>query len=272
MNILSVNNNRKLFSCSKFFIMTIVFGLVAAHNASAAADRTESQSSIAESAKFTDQRPKNKFLEPLKLKFILSADDPSHPKLCVNGRDRLQCPPILSNGGSTSGVIPTIEPVITANLPHVRVSFYIQEISNQIIANGGVETDIVNGLEYINWLTTGTDSDVENGGPYGWTLPGPGQTFNNFGPHGGPSGLLIYDALVFNACGSLSSFPVELESTVTESGAVIGTFSGVDNSTIHSTGYYNLNYTIRATDGDGAVSDFQFKGKANVICSGLNTL
>lgn len=59
---------------------------------------------------------------------------------------------------------------------------------------------------------------------------------------------------------------------ITESGADIGSEVYIDNNTIDSTGYYNLNYTVRATDGYGGVSDFHFSGKANVICSELNAL
>lgn len=88
---------------------------------------------------------------------------------------------------------------------------------------------------------------------------------------------MVYDALVFGACESLTSFDVQHIATLSElhqsfEATVIGSFVGVDNTTIDSTGYYNLNYTVRATDSEGGVSNFHFSGKANLICSGLNAL
>ena len=272
MKTLSLITNRKLISYSNLIIMAIGFGLIAAFDASAAVDQSRPQLRIVGSTDLTTPKPKKSFLKPLELRLIIPANDPSQRDFCTLENSHIQCPPILTSGGITSGGIPTIEPAFKANLPHVRVSFFIQEISNQVIANGGVETDSADDWEFVNWTTTGADADIENSGPYGWSLPAPGQTYDSFGPHGGSSGLMIYDALVFNACGSLSSFPVEHEGIVTESGAVIGSFSDTDNSTINSTGYYNLNYTVRATDNDGGVSDVHFSGKADVICSGLNSL
>lgn len=211
--------------------------------------------------------PARPFLKPLVFQSVLSLKDPMIPRICAG---EMRCPPIVSNRGV--GVLPQLEPKITANLPNVRVSFFIQEISNEIIANGGVET-APGDFEFVEWLTTGSEADEENGGPFGWSLPGPGDTYNNFGaPHAGPFGLMVYDALVLGACESLTSFDVQHEATIMEAGADIGSFVGVDNSTIDSTGYYNLNYTVRATDSDGGVSDFHFSGKAHVLCSGLNTL
>jgi hypothetical protein len=179
----------------------------------------------------------------------------------------MKCPPVLSGGGVPGGV--WMPSGFGYNYRNVRVSIYVEEISNEVVANGGADIPLGG---FINWLTSGSAADVESGGPYQWTLPGPGQTYSAFGPHGGPSGLLIYDALVFNACGAFASFPVEHEATVTESGTVVGSFDGTDNSTIDSTGYYNMSYTIRAKDGDGGVSDFRIEGKVAAICSGQNSL
>ncbi len=210
--------------------------------------------------------PTTTFLQPLELKLVLRAGDPRLPQFCATS-GRVSCPPVVSSGGIPGGV--WMPENFGYNYRNVRVSFYVDEISNEIVANGGA--DVVN-TGFVSWLTSSSEADLENGGPYGWTLPGPGQTYSDFGPHGGPSGLLIYDALVFNACGAFASFPVDHEATVTESGATIGSFAGTDNSTIDSTGYYNLRYTIRAEDGDGGVSDFHIEGKVAAICSGQSSL
>lgn len=210
--------------------------------------------------------PEKAFLQPLELKLVRRSDDRLRPQFCAES-SRTACPPIVSGGGIPGG--PWMPSDFGYDYKNVRVSFYVDEISNEIVANGGADV-ASSGL--VRWLTTGSMADVENGGPYGWTLPGPGQTYSEFGPHGSPSGLLIYDALVFNACGSFSSFPVDHEATATESGATIGSFMGTDNSTIDSTGYYNLSYTIRAEDSSGGVSDFRIEGKVAAICSGQNSL
>lgn len=257
---------------NKFALMLSIMFALTAPNAHAAGDRTEPQTNMASGTEFKAPRSSTKFLKSLSLRFTLSPDDPLRPQFCARLSDHTQCPPIVSNGGVAGGGIPTIEPVFKTNLPNVRVSFFIQEITNQVITNGGVETTGVGDFIFVNWTTTGTQADVENGGPYGWTLPGPGQTYDEFDPHGGSNGLLIYDALVIGACGSFSSFPVEHNSKVTEVGDEIGLFLGIDNSTINSTGYYNLNYTVSATDGVGGVSDFHFSGIVSVTCSALNVL
>lgn len=250
-------------------MLAITFALTAP-NVNAAADKSEPQSNTAAGTDLKARSSTSKFLEPLKLKFILSPDDPRRPQFCTRLDGHAKCPPIVSIGGSAGGGIPTIEPAFKANLPHVRVSFFIQEITNEAIENGGVETELDDDggdFETVTWTTTGAEADVENGGPHTWILPGPAQTLNY-----SPGGLFIYDALVFNACGSFSSFPVEHESTLEQDFGTIGSFLGTDNSTIDSTGFYNLNYTVRAEDSDGGVSDFHFSGKASATCSGLNAL
>lgn len=255
-----------------FFLMLSVALALTVYIDDAVADRTglQIQPSAMGTTSFAARTSASKFLEPLKSTLIVSPDDPLRPQFCANMGGRTVCPPIVSNGGAT-GAIPTIESRIRANLPNVRVSFFIQEIANEVIANGGVDTG-VGEFVFVNWTTTGVEADVEKGGPFGWTLPAAGQKLDNFSVHGSSNGLLIYDALILNACDSFSSFSVEHDSTVTESGAEIGSFHDSDNSTLDSTGFYNLSYTVRAEDSEGGISDFRFSGKANVTCSGLNSL
>lgn len=255
--------------------LILVAAAIMASGPKAEADQADTQARAGSERNLKTRH--TEFLKPLNPRLVLPGNDPLLPRFCARSardtRRGVRCPPIVSNGGVGGGGIPQLELPLTARLPNVRVSFFIQEISNEVVANGGVETEHDDDdLELVTWLTTGSEADAENGGPYGWSLPGPGQTYDNFGPHGGPFGLMIYDALVFGACGSLTSFDVQHEATITESGDDIGSFVGVDNTTINSTGYYNLNYAVRATDSDGGVSDFHFSGKANVICSGLNAL
>jgi hypothetical protein len=212
--------------------------------------------------------PTTAFLQPLELKLVLRPGDSRLPQFCVTS-GRVKCPPVVSGGGIPGGAWMPSD--FGYNYRNVRVSFYVNEISNEIVANGGAD---VTDLGFVNWQTNSSEALLESGGPFMWPAPGPGQTYSDFSHYGSPSGLLIYDALVFNACGSFASFPVEHEATVTETyeGTIVGSFAGTDNSTIDSTGYYNLSYTIRAEDGDGGVSDFRIEGVVAAICSGQNSL
>lgn len=213
-----------------------------------------------------------RFLRPLDVKFVLSRTDPMRPQLCRQLPGHSQCPPILTGGWTAGGGIPTIEPAFQADLPNVRASFVVQDISNEVVAGGGVET-MGGDVSFVNWFTTSTAADVEQTGPFAWSLPEPGETWQDISHFGGGGGLLIYDALVLNACNTFSSFPIEHTVTIVrQDGTELGEFQGIDNSTLDATGFYNLSYSVRAEDEDGGVSDFHFSGKVNVTCSGLNSL
>lgn len=211
---------------------------------------------------------RTEFLHSTVKRSVLSGKDPLLPQFCARGG----CPPVVSTSPWQGP-----DEILPGYLPHVRVSFYVDEITNVPVKNGGVgsskDEPKKDEPNFVEWVTDGSPVDDELGGPYGWALPGPGETYDEFGPHAGPSGLRVYDALVFNACGSFASFDVAHDAVArTLGGEELGSFNGVDNSTIDSTGYYNINYTIRATDENGGVSDFRFSGTAAAICSGLNSL
>ena len=202
-----------------------------------------------------------KFLAPLPSRFLVT---PTDSKFCREQPGR-PCPPILVYGGAAGGVLPTIEPALKADLPHVRVSFVLQSIANEVVSHGGVSGDPV---KFVQWVTSSPSASVENGGPYFYSLPPPGVVWDGDDLYH----TVIYDALVFNACGSFPAYPVTHDASIEESGSEIGAFHGVDNSTLDHTGFYNFNYAARATSTTGGVSDFRFSGKVNVTCSGLVAL
>jgi hypothetical protein len=214
------------------------------------------------------RKPTTTFLRPLEPTLVLRAGDSRLPQFCAPA-GAVSCPPVVSSVAIPGGVWPPDD--VGYNYRNVRVSFYVEEIRNEIVANGGAD---IADVGFVNWQTNSSEPLAESGGPFAWPAPGPGQTYSDFGHYASPSGLLIYDALVFNACGSFASFPVEHEATVTETwgGTILGSFAETDNSTIDSTGYYNLSYTIRAEDSDGGVSDFRIEGVVAAICSGQNSL
>jgi len=197
------------------------------------------------------------FLAPLPARFVAP---PPTSRFCREGSGH-RCPPVLVYGGAGGGGVPTIEGAFKANLPNVRVSFVVQEISNTPVANGGINGDP---FSFVEWSTTSPAASVENGGPYDHPLPPPGMTWNGDD--------LIYDALVFNACDTFASYPVTHDALIQNGASQIGAFHGVDNSTLDHTGFYNFSYTAQATGPNGKVSNFRFSGKVNVVCSGLNAL
>jgi hypothetical protein len=201
------------------------------------------------------------FLAPLPARLMVPSP---YSTFCrqVPGR---RCPPVLVYGGAAGGGLPTIEGAFKANLPNIRVSFVLQEISNTAVANGGINGDP---FTFVEWTTTSSAASVEHSGPYDHPLPPPGVPWDA----DDLSQTVIYDALVFNACDNFASFPVQHDALIQYGASEIGAFHGVDNSTLDHTGFYNFNYTARATAAGGKVSDFRFSGKVNVTCSGLNAL
>lgn len=203
------------------------------------------------------------FLQPYRPRLVLPADDPARPQFCLKLGDDRRCPDIVSNYGAFP---PAAIDDITTGYKNVRVTMYISSISNTAVEGGGFDPG---GNGFVWWDTSSVEADEEDGGPYAWTLPGPGETYDSFGPHEGFFGAQVYDALVFDACGSLTSFDIGHAAQLTDGASPVAQFNAVDNSTINLTGYYNVDYTITAGDGAGGASDFRFKGKLNVLCSGL---
>jgi hypothetical protein len=203
---------------------------------------------------------KTRFLTPLPARFVMPPPDSTFCRELRGSR----CPPVLVYGGAAGNHLPTIEPVLKADLPNVRVSFVLQEIANKPVANGGVNDPHT----FVEWTTTGPAAWEENGGPYAHPLPPP----NGIWDEDDLLYSIIYDALVFNACESFPVFPVVHDVSIELEGSEIGAFNGVDNTTLDHTGFYNFSYTVRATGMNGRVSDFRFSGKVNVTCSGLNAL
>jgi len=204
------------------------------------------------------------FIQPLAASLFVARDDPRTPQFCgALGRDAV-CPPILRYGGQGHGGIPAIEGSFKANLPNVRVSFVVQQISHEAVTGGGVLGDDVAG-DIVTWTTHSPAASVELGGPYGWGLPRAGETWSD-------TSLTVYDALVFGACGTFSSFPVAHTAIASDALVEVGRFEGADNTTLTHTGFYNMSYTITAQDTAGRVSKFVFSGKVNVTCSAANSL
>ena len=210
---------------------------------------------------FTTLDRTSPFLTALPARFVAV---PTSSPFCRTGQGHL-CPPVLVYGGASGPALPTIDPAFKLDLPHVRVSFVLQSISNTAVSNGGVQPDTDT---FVRWMTTSSAASEERGGPYGYTLPAPGVSWDGEELYHA----ILYDALVLNACDSFGPFPVVHDAEVEDGAIELGAFHGVDNSTLNHTGFYNFNYKVRATGMNGRVSDFRFAGKVNVTCTGLVAL
>ena len=222
------------------------------------------------------------FLTPLSSRFVIHPADSDYPReICA--KQSLRCPSVLTYGGVLGG-LPTIDPALTGFLPHVRVTFVLERLYNEILEGSGVNLDDIEPVFEV--LTSSSAASVQNGSyEFDSNLP-PGQdwvlTDKAWLPAGG---LVLYDALIFNACETFSSFPVEHSVSVVDMTATYGTwtaFHGVDVSTLSSLGFYSFQYKLRVgiyggpAPGGGQyrdkISDIHFFGKVNVTCTGLDSL
>jgi hypothetical protein len=208
------------------------------------------------------------FLTPLPPRFTIHPGEAGYPKGICRERSFLRCPAVLVFGGANGG-LPTIDPRFKVYAPNVRVSMILEKVVNEVAGHGGIEPFQGIAMD-LRWETTSSAADLElpyvaiganSAVPGTWTLPNP---------------VVIYDALVFGACETLNSFPVDHFAFVDWNVVPIGAFHGVDNSTIDSTGFYTFKYNIPAQldngSGDLDASIFTLSGKVNVTCTGLNSL
>ena len=206
------------------------------------------------------------FLTPLPPRLTIRPGEAGYPKDICRERSFLRCPAVLVFGGASGG-LPTIDPAFKAYLPNVRVTMVLEKVVNEEVGvHGAIEPANAVTMD-LRWETTGSGAgleitdwsiDAKSAAPGTWTLSKPA---------------IIYDALVFGACETLNSFPVDHYAFLDWNGVPIGAFHGVDNSTIDSTGFYTFKYSIPAQEEQFYdASIFTLSGKVNVTCTGLNSL
>lgn len=157
--------------------------------------------------------------------------------------------------------------------PNLRVLLVLQQMEHHVVSGGGVPQ---------SWIFWHGDSSAATLQMHQFQadptlpLPGPGEIW--------PIGLgsVIYSGLELGGCGSPSvSFPLNLESWVVEEAdsefggpgeTEFGRVTVSDQDTITTAGTYSFSYTIRASDGDGAVSDFELRGAVWANCVTDETL
>jgi len=206
------------------------------------------------------------FITPFELTLTVPNNDRRRIEAC-RGVPRTQCPQLLISGGNGQGGLPTLDPVLTASAPHVRVSFVLQRF--QVVGAAAAHLE-PNELTLDAWWETHSSVADQEFGESHLYFDG-SQQVDDAGYFFTPP--VIYDALILNACAGFSSFPVSHKADFDDATITIP-FEGFDDTTIKSTGFYNFNYTV-AVDGDEvppAESGLHMSGKVNVTCTSVDTL
>lgn len=208
------------------------------------------------------------FLSPVRVpELIIKRLDRASSEAChADGAcSELQFHPPMATGGEKSELGIAQRP---PGAPHVRVQMVVDTVSNQPVGGVGAGWG---GPVFIEWNTSSSVADKEMPQPVGWAVPPPGTTWSVDHDQNG-LGDTIYDALVMDACAGFSSFPIEHDASIYPFGSPeIGSFNGVDNSTIDTTGVYNMHYIAGIAD-PGGVSHVHVIGKVYVSCTWLDTL
>jgi len=252
-------------------LVTATAASVAA-NTAWAEDRASASAPLVATQVLTSSLATRGFLRDAPLRRLANPDRVARMNICSRLGSYSRCPRFAVEGAAVGGSTPAIvDEFAWGPAQNLRVRVFVQEIENDAVSNGGVQ--FPNGsFKFVHWETTGSGADIENGGPYGWAVPNPGQTYDEFGSHGTSSGMMVYDAIVFDGCGSFGTFPLQHESRVSESGFSIGSFTGTDYSTLDANGQYDMSYHYRVTDSTGSTSDISVRGKVTVGCTGENAL
>jgi len=214
------------------------------------------------------------FITPLGLRLTVPEHDRSRRVTC-RGVKPSECPKMLIWGGNRKGGLPTLDPVLTADLPsHVRVTFVLQRFQlTGVVAHLDV-WDVT--IWDPSWKTHSSVADQELGE---FALKGKidEEFVDSDGYFFTPP--VIYDALVLNACDDFSSFSVshEADFDTDDSGSPAIPFTGFDDSTIDSTGFYEFSYTVPVDDaedkpGPPYESGLHMSGKISVLCTSADKL
>lgn len=221
--------------------------------------------------------PRSGFLFPLRLPMVRSDPDPLIRRLVESITRPVQFPAFTAENGAVvgrfggpapQGGFPPIDDEAAPLPAHLRVTFILQQMENEVVSGGGVGIPC-----WARWETHSSvaTEEFEEGGPFSLPAPGPGEVWPV--PHANG----IYDALVEDGCGNTPLFPVEFHSSVGEMEDIlapyvqIGQFDAVDDTTLQPNGFWTFAYTIRATGTQGGVSDFKFRGIVSVTCTNIET-
>lgn len=189
-------------------------------------------------------------------------------RLCAQAtrNSETNCPSSLKGGSD----FPSPTDDISAGLPHLRLNIILQEMHNVVVSGSGVDSlgDFEEPWARFKIESSAADDSIPapTDPASGLPVPAPGDTFDGI-----PNANGLYQGIIENGCvGTPATFDLTLDSSVFRITAVdvddvFGEVHLVDE--VEGFGYYNFEYTIRATDEDGNVSDFVFSGDADSYCT-----
>ena len=160
---------------------------------------------------------------------------------------------------------------LTAALPHLRLDVVLTEIQNVAVAGAGVV-----GFAYphasvkIASKAAAVSIPAAADPPREFATPTAGNTWHLAdNPAFAASVNPLFVGVIENGCGGAPAmFDLKLDSKILapSAKAVLGEVHLADS--VFGAGQYNLEYTVRASDGAGNVSDITFRGHAQSYCTG----
>jgi hypothetical protein len=209
------------------------------------------------------------FLTPLDPSLFLPPDHPRVRRACRNNDSETVCPQFLKYGSDEVGPGPFIAPVFSAYAPHLLVTFTFWDVTNIPITSNGVRTFGLHLTFFVDSAVSDVERPTEFSGSGVAHFPGevpPGTTATYPAIH--------WRAIVLNGCVSPPAvIPIDFRNRITSRednlspSEEIGVFDGADDTSLVSTGFWNVGYDVRATDSDGGSSNLRVRGTMSVVCS-----
>jgi hypothetical protein len=158
---------------------------------------------------------------------------------------------------------------LSAGLPHLRLEIVLTEIENIAIAGNGV---VSYGYPQASVKIASNAADASVPAPAAAPLEFPAPTSDHIW-HLEQNATVyasinpLYVGIIENGClGAPAMFDLTLDGTIAlPEGAVVGEVHLADS--VFGSGYYDMEYTVRAADADGNVSDVVFRGHATSTCT-----
>jgi hypothetical protein len=158
---------------------------------------------------------------------------------------------------------------LSAGLPHLRLEIVLTEMEHFALAGNGV---VSYGYPEASVKIASNAADASIPAPAAAPLEFPTPTSNHIW-HLEQNATVyasinpLYVGIIENGClGAPAMFDLTLDGTIAvPGGEVIGEVHLADS--VFGPGYYDMEYTVRATDADGNVSDIVFRGHATSTCT-----
>jgi hypothetical protein len=218
------------------------------------------------------------FLTPFRGSLFLSPEHPQVREACRhNARDE-ECPKFLRFGGA-AGPGPYIPPALTSGARDLFITFMFTEITNTLVAGEGIGHSMGPNIAILHFEFETQFAGFEDLYNHNWSGAGdflPGTTWY--------AGYPVVWGFIPDGCVSPPPvIPVNFRHTISllycpeaaeapggcTEAETIGSFEGVDDTSLVPTGFWNIQYTIHGVASNADASDFQVRGWASLVCSNL---